>query len=182
MSDDKYIINVEKPRAESNRPNLGHIHIPESDPERFWWEEYDEKYPAKVWKRPWAKPPETRGRVWEILNIAVNTGKGFQQFAPFQVALMALDEAKSRGFDQIRIKTPSNAGKSGAQSQADVVYNVADLEAKFGGAHNISEPLKPPVVRDEIRMEEQDSALSPKFQRMPRRWSITDEGIMAPKY
>lgn len=147
--------------------NAGHIFI--SDPhftEKFAQEIDDERYPSRVWKRPWLKPPETKGKVLEVVNKAVVTLKGFKSFTPLQVALVALDEARRTGCDQIRVKSPHQYGRSVLKATADKVYDVKELFPMVQGT-----ALAPTVGRNtvDVRQEGGDNPLS-------GRWQLAESG------
>lgn len=153
--------------------NTGHIFIPDSHFEIKHWKRIDEeKHPSRVWKRPWLKPPKTRGRVLEVVNQAVVTMKGFKHWTPLQAALMALPEAKEKGFDQVRVKSPARYGRRALKATADKVYDVTDLVQMARGTI-----LAPKVGRRTVRVEDQGegSALS-------GRWSLTEQGILCPAF
>ena len=95
-----------------------HILLP-SPAGTHYWQEQDERYPAKVWQRPWLqKQPKLPGRVLRVNNEPVPSKRGLEHWNSFQVALFMLDKATKGNFDWIEVVTPGLAGTRGGQAIA----------------------------------------------------------------
>lgn len=152
-------------------PNTGHVFIPDpSFAQRHAARIEDEQHPTTVWKRPWLTPPQTTGKVFEVVNTAVVTLKGFKSFTPLQVALLALAEAKRTNCDQIRVKSPHQYGRAGLKATADVVFAVRELLP-------LAEQtvLAPRVNRNTVNVQQcsMDHPLS-------GRWQLTENRVFTP--
>lgn len=153
--------------------NPGHIILP--SPAGTWkWEEEDERHPAKVWKRPWkhaeAAPWRRPGRTFEVQNTPVATPSGEKHFTPWQVAVMALPEAKEGGYEYIRVRTPGYSHVRGGDAQADVTYKVEELIQKVR-----EHPAFTPKRKGKTMLMDGEGATGQP------RWEITPAGLFVPR-
>jgi len=159
-------------------PNLGHILIPAPNfSERFFWQEYDEKYPATVWRKPRNREkPKPKGRCLEIRNETVTLPNGSQkEFVPMQVAMMALPDAVKGDFDSIRIKTPRFEHKHGTKAQADVTYKTKDLVEMVRRMRMDSFVVGEGREKNGVVKMEKDGP-------GPAGFKLTEAGVWAPAY
>lgn len=149
-------------------PNEGHIILPLATHIRLqaMWDEYDKSH--QVVRRPAHRNREMRGRVWEIRNEAVWDAKTqkYLSLLPLQVACAALPQARDRGVDVIRVKTPVRADDPGAKVAGSIDFSVAWLAKTM----REDEGFYPSVIDGKIRME--DEAVN----TMPQTWQFNTDG------
>jgi hypothetical protein len=149
-------------------PNESHIIIPISEHirQQGFWDEYDKQ--QQVVRRPSHQDRQMKGRVWEIENQAVWDGKQHKSLIPLQVACLALQKARSRGIDVIRVNTPVDLTQPGAKVAGSVDFSVAWLTKTMA-----DEPaFFPDVLDGKISME--DRAVN----TMPRHWQFSPDGSL----
>ena len=145
-------------------PNRDHIFIPSGFD--FSAQIEAERYPRKVWKRPWLTSEKPKGKVMDVVNQQVITMKGFKSWLPIQAALMALETATNSGVDTIRVKSPARYGRSGLKASYEKLYSVRELKEIARGSF-----LSPKIAPNTVKVGEGEHPLS-------GRWQL-NEGILA---
>jgi hypothetical protein len=160
--------------------NPGHILIPISPEARRMGEVAEYDAAKRVFRRP--KPGDLSrqviesvsqsARICKIVNMPVMTHQGVKTFNPLQAACMAFQimQAKGREADVIRVVTPNQENVAGERIIADISFKCSEL-AKLA---RDDKGFFPDVDNGSITMEREAEG------KMPTRWGISEQGILAP--
>lgn len=167
-----------------SNPNPGAIIIPASAGTHAD-EEEEERNPGVVWHRPHKERDDqayahAKGKVYKLENMPVRTDKydyktgdmEVKFFAPLQAAIMAATELVESESDYVRVHTPAMKGKA----EEYKLFKVAQIVAMARDLVKRN-PIYIPIRKGRVlNMEEDGDSL------VPRRWSINDNGVFAPKF